>query len=710
VRLKSLTVSGFRGFPRLVEIDLDADAVIVYGANGSGKTSMFDAILWALTGSVQRLSDAPGDIVSEYSPSGEARVELEIRRDDSVMRVVRRFDGKQHLTVDDGRTQDDASNVASGSQAEAKLIDLLWPDARAATEPTEALSRSLTRAMYLQQDVVRQFVETDKEEDRFTVVSELVGVGRVSELLRQLESSRKTWSAATNSLAREIEPIRNQISALEGRLQRLGVGDTAPFEEEAFAEWVSEVSPFVSDRERSEIERRSADAVDRTLASLEVRQRQEERTATAFERLLRHLGTPAPEVVPSEPLRAQVHANEALVAQGSEQLRVAEEAAAGERRRQAELRDRAASVRTLAQLALQHLGERCPVCNQSYDQQATRTRLVELLGSDGNGEVVAALDAVPSAAAQLEELQRQLFAAQAALRTAERSEASRAQWDQTTASLTAECGIDVSPELATIAADRLTGIRSNVTDLQRLRRAGERFSLQLARVSEIAQRSEVESQVATVKADLALRELEWQSRLDTAELATSLINALRSATTKIVTDELSRIGPLLQRIYLSVDPHPSFRAVHFLTRAPRGRGRIWTAITDEAEGKTIEEPLRVLSSSQLNVLAVSTFLSLNLAIDTLPLQVVALDDPLQSLDSINLLGLADLLRRVRASRQVIISTHDSRLMDLLTRKLRPTANDRTRVVSLDAWNRSGPIVEQNDVPFDSPPLKLVAIA
>jgi DNA repair exonuclease SbcCD ATPase subunit len=99
-----------------------------------------------------------------------------------------------------------------------------------------------------------------------------------------------------------------------------------------------------------------------------------------------------------------------------------------------------------------------------------------------------------------------------------------------------------------------------------------------------------------------------------------------------------------------------------------------------------------------------------LAIESLPLQVVALDDPLQSLDTVNLLGLADLLRRVKASRQVIISTHDDRLMELLSRKLRPMSGDRTRVVTLDAWSRSGPIVEQIDVEPDSAPLKLLAIA
>jgi hypothetical protein len=184
---------------------------------------------------------------------------------------------------------------------------------------------------------------------------------------------------------------------------------------------------------------------------------------------------------------------------------------------------------------------------------------------------------------------------------------------------------------------------------------------------------------------------------------------LRTASTRIVTEELDRIGPLLQRIYASVEPHPSFRAVRFLTSISRGHGRVWTTVVDEAAEKVVNEPSVVLSSSQLNVLAVSTFLSLNLAIETLPLQVVAMDDPLQSLDTVNLLGLADLLRRVRASRQVLVSTHDERLSDLLSRKLRPVAaGERTRVIRFDGWTREGPIVEQYDIPRDVAPLKLVA--
>lgn len=117
----------------------------------------------------------------------------------------------------------------------------------------------------------------------------------------------------------------------------------------------------------------------------------------------------------------------------------------------------------------------------------------------------------------------------------------------------------------------------------------------------------------------------------------------------------------------------------------------------------------VLSSSQMNVLAVCTFLSLNLGVSSPPLECAILDDPLQSLDDINLLGLIDLLRRTKDQRQLFVSTHDVRFGDLLARKLRPGSSEqRTVVIELDGWSRKGPIVTTRDVHCDPVPLRLIA--
>lgn len=93
MRLRSISIAGFRGFASSATIDLDADAVVVVASNGSGKTSLFDAILWAISGTIPRLGN-PSDAISMYSATGQARVELKLRdAGTNEYALTRSFDG-----------------------------------------------------------------------------------------------------------------------------------------------------------------------------------------------------------------------------------------------------------------------------------------------------------------------------------------------------------------------------------------------------------------------------------------------------------------------------------------------------------------------------------------------------------------------------------------------------------------------------------------
>ena len=53
-RLTELKIEGFRAYGEAYNFDLDADLIVIAGPNGSGKTSFFDALDFAATGSVKR--------------------------------------------------------------------------------------------------------------------------------------------------------------------------------------------------------------------------------------------------------------------------------------------------------------------------------------------------------------------------------------------------------------------------------------------------------------------------------------------------------------------------------------------------------------------------------------------------------------------------------------------------------------------------------
>ena len=116
-------------------------------------------------------------------------------------------------------------------------------------------------------------------------------------------------------------------------------------------------------------------------------------------------------------------------------------------------------------------------------------------------------------------------------------------------------------------------------------------------------------------------------------------------------------------------------------------------------------PILIFSSSQANIAALSYFLALGWTAGEAGVPFVLLDDPLQSMDDVNVLGFADLCRFVRARRQLFLSTHERRFALLLSRKLAPRrAGDTTIVLNFRSWDRSGPQVE-----IERPPLQSDAI-
>jgi DNA repair exonuclease SbcCD ATPase subunit len=54
MRLEGITVQAFRGYPSRAEVVLSGDVVLLYGENGTGKTSLTEAFEWALFGSIVR--------------------------------------------------------------------------------------------------------------------------------------------------------------------------------------------------------------------------------------------------------------------------------------------------------------------------------------------------------------------------------------------------------------------------------------------------------------------------------------------------------------------------------------------------------------------------------------------------------------------------------------------------------------------------------
>jgi DNA repair exonuclease SbcCD ATPase subunit len=700
MKLFSLTVSGFRGYADEEFFDLDADAVIIVGANGTGKTSFFDAILWAITGSVPRLG-AESSLVSRYSPTNEARVELVLSSVDGQVVITRRFAEQSYLSVKAG------DQTLHGVSAESLLLDRLWPHATVATEPWSALSRSITRAIYLQQDLVREFVEQDDDAERFQVVSELFGAGFVGELQRQLEGARKRWSTATNRMVADLDPLLQQRNQWAERLGRLTQTAEESTEIVSRQKWLTRALATTGQSVSLDALPTSPTSLQTVLNSLTEREQELATREARLLQLLQHTTHEPAVTADVSELRSRLEDETGSLQEARERLSEREAEVAALRRRQVEVNDENERLKAFARLALQLLSDTCPVCAQEYDRQAASERLSELAGQAASLHVDTT--AVRDAARAVEALERSLSSTREQLAELELRQSQREQWQRRLVQLARDAQVgDEVPSLQDVR-HQLESVSRMADEVRSLRREGEHLSLMAARAAELEQRSLLRNRLDRLEQEIARNEAEITRRMRTGELASQVIDALREAGQEVVLSELKSIEPLLQRIFSTVDPHPSFRVVRLLAKMARGRGRLATSLSDQVANVPDEVPGTVLSSSQLNVLAVSSFLSLNFSVKDLPVTAVALDDPLQSLDTINLLGLTDLLRRIAPERQVLVSTHDEQMASLLQRKLRPVRpHSRTHVIRLEGWSRTGPRVLQERLETERAGLRLVS--
>ncbi|AJH15840.1 AAA family ATPase [Myroides profundi] len=75
--LKKITISNARRFGKNVEIELSSGANIFLAPNGTGKTTLFEAIEFALTGSIQRLTNPPLSLIRDTQNGVDVRLDFD---------------------------------------------------------------------------------------------------------------------------------------------------------------------------------------------------------------------------------------------------------------------------------------------------------------------------------------------------------------------------------------------------------------------------------------------------------------------------------------------------------------------------------------------------------------------------------------------------------------------------------------------------------
>ena len=155
---------------------------------------------------------------------------------------------------------------------------------------------------------------------------------------------------------------------------------------------------------------------------------------------------------------------------------------------------------------------------------------------------------------------------------------------------------------------------------------------------------------------------------------------------------------LINGIYRKIDPHPAFKKVEFFPKFVMGeRPQLNIVISDE-QGNIVS-PNLYFSSAQLNILSLSVFLAkaIHAKHNGKPLDVILIDDPIHSMDSINILSMIDMLRNisVQFDKQIIISTHDENFFELLQKKI-PIEVFGSKFITLESYGVVAKSISQTE--------------
>ena len=218
--IEQISIEAFRGFNNRVDLRLDSSAVIIWGANGRGKTSIADALQWLLLGRIARLEGLKNRtteefIVNTYAGRGtKARVELSGL-----------FNGTR---INAHRTGDRTGSVLElningtdliGSAAELRLRrEICGSDLPGAEFERYVLSMGL-----LQQDVVRGFLAEEKPSARYEMLSRLLGLRVLDDFVQAVNASAEPLKAQMDASSAALSELRRRLEDMEERRREMQI-------------------------------------------------------------------------------------------------------------------------------------------------------------------------------------------------------------------------------------------------------------------------------------------------------------------------------------------------------------------------------------------------------------------------------------------------------------------------------------------------------
>jgi chromosome segregation protein len=669
MKLDYVEVCGFRGFRDKVKIDFGKGFTVITGRNGVGKSTLCDAVEFAITGLIEKYAvekSAKESLADYLWWRGEGKPQAHY-----VTASFIRDDGEPFTIT---RTREGGAD---------RLPEEIHAVLCSASAPEDAL-RQLTRTSIIRDEWIAALSLDLSETERFDLVRSALGALEGSEAAAKAREVVTAADAAHTRIEAAYETARSRLgerltqqSEIQATLSRTGdvsaalttVVAAVPEAPTDIAARIEAARGALADgRARAA---RVADAVEAGQELLAL-----QRAFTAPD------AAAARESAIAELEKTREAKDRAIAAvEGAEALLAREEDADAV----------AASLAALVEHG-ERLGihdERCPLCAAQRSSaefaaglEAARRRVSSLASGvqEARRRLAAANDEAREAFAAFKMAEAEVAAHQAeesTLRTAEQAHvAFLERWrldprfvntpEKLSAYLEAERDRLINLERALIVLDasqsvsRVASIEKNIEGLR------EEINKLAAAVSE--------SQAAVTSA----REIE---------------RAVKRVSAEIIDERLAQISPLLNELYQRLRPHADWRTIDYSIRGDVKR------FLSLKVGDGLN-PQFVFSSGQRRAAGLAFLLSVHLARAWTPLRSLLLDDPVQHIDDFRALHLVEVLAALRLDhRQIICAVEDTALADLLCRRLVSTSGEPGRRYDIDLGPEGATsVLKATDVP------------
>lgn len=665
MKLDFVEVCGFRGFREKVRISFGSGFTVITGRNGVGKSTLCDAVEFALTGSIDKytVEKAAQESLNDYLWwRGEGKPS-----DHYVTASFTRDDG-DNFTIT--RTRASGAN-RTAAEIEAALCYSMRPD--------DAI-RQLCRTSIIRDEWIAALSLDLSETERFELVRSALGPVqgvdfgvKAKAMLKAIDATHTVRQNAYINARAQLTSTLTQLSEAKEAVARAGDVSTA------MHTLVAATPDGLDDLVARLAAGRAALTEGRARLSAMGEAVVQGREVLALRRAF-----DAPDAIERrEVVRTRLEVAGKTKADAERIVADAEQTLQVEERGNAIAASLAAVIEHGEKLGRHD--EHCPLCAASRTDEefaaglALARKRVEALASGVSAarqRASAARESLRRATAELEQAQ----AAHAALDSEQSRLVNREQ---------------AHVELFEIHNLELRFVRDPYGLEQQLAAERDRLinlerALLTLEVSQsVSKLSSLEDRIVTLRkeADSAAAEVENSERALAA--AKAVDRGVRSISGEIIDERLAQISPLLNELYQRLRPHHDWRSIEY---SIRGDVRRFLSLR-VGDGLN---PQFVFSSGQRRAAGLAFLLSVHLARAWTPWRTLLLDDPVQHIDDFRALHLIEVLAAFRLDgRQIVCAVEDPALAELLCRRLLSTSEAIGRRYDIDIGHDGATAIASN---------------